>query len=185
MDEVQLPPSSYPLYTPLTVPIVKHLILRMMHAKRATSLNEARDLLLVKVREKRNIAYFYMNPFVHNPASRARKGDVTHYSTAWLLQTLTLHTPGQMPMLQDTLTKWSKRGLFHYRERGIPDYDTVAALLIARLTEESGTFYRPISRIRSVLGGVGVRMDRTNQSSLVKFLLPKLSRLRRYFGRIG
>ena len=114
MDEVQLSPSSYPLYAPLTVPIVKHLILCVMRANRATSLNEARDLLLVEVREKRNIAYFYMNLFVHNLTGRARKGDVTHYSTDWLLQTLTLHTSGQMPMLQDTLTKWSKRGLFHY-----------------------------------------------------------------------
>ena len=143
MDEEVLSQSSYPLYAPLSIPIVKHLALRLMRAKRAATLNEARDLLLVEVQEKRNVVYFYMNPFVHNPAGRARKGDVTHYSTAWLLQTLTLHTPSQMPMLQDTLTKWGKRGLFRYRERGVPDYDTAAALLIARMVDRGERNFLP------------------------------------------
>jgi len=66
-----------------------------------------------------------MHPFVAND----------HLTTSWLLKALTTHTPGKTPVQSSTLNLWHERGLFSYTERGYPEPDSAAAMLIARMVD--------------------------------------------------
>jgi hypothetical protein len=148
-DQTPLLQSLYPLYAPLPVPMVEHLLIRLMRAKRASSPSMAWDVLRNEVQEKREMAFFSMDPFVQ-PRSLQRERHIPRegaYSTAWLLQTLTNHTPDKVPILQDTLSKWHKRGLVRYREHGVPDYDSAAALFLVRMIDRGERNFLP-SRIK-------------------------------------
>lgn len=124
--------SLYPLFAPLPVSFVEHLVRRFERARRASP-STAWDLLIREVREKRDLAYLYMNPFIQN----------REVSTGWLLQTLTEHHPDKKAMPPQTLHSWHTRGLLRYESHGLPAPDSAAALFITRLIDPGDRNWLP------------------------------------------
>jgi hypothetical protein len=141
MDESSIPPSLAPLFAPLPIPVADHLVLRLQRKQHLTA-QAARELLLKEVREKRPTVYFSMRPFVNNTLGQIPEVHL-RFSSGWLLRTLSLHSPGKKPLLPQTLSHWHGRGLLRYREYGLPDYDSAAALLIARLIDQGERNFLP------------------------------------------
>lgn len=143
MDE-RIPESLAPLFAPLPIPIAEHLVLRL-ERKQHLSTEKARDLLLREVQQARFAVVLYMNPYVRNISHEAIE-PALRFSTSWLLQTLSLHSPGKKALLPQTLSTWHGRGLLRYREYGLPDFDSAAALFIARIIDRGERNFLP-SRI--------------------------------------
>jgi len=131
MDESELERAA-PLAAPLPVPMVEHLLQQKMRqlllAKSGDQVSREKmawELLEREIRQNRNVVFPYMNVFVATG----------QLSTTWLLQVLTAHTPGKIPVTSQTLSKWHKRHLLRYQEHGQPEVHNAAALFIARMTD--------------------------------------------------
>ncbi len=142
-----IPLEASPLFAPLPLPMVEHLLLRM---RRIVSLSYgdkpdlnavALEHLREAVARSRTAVYTSMHPYVvarkitvDEPGANG-EGRVMRYSTSWFLRTLAVHSPKKEPIPSQTLSLWHKRGLFRYQEYALPDLDAAAALLIARMTD--------------------------------------------------
>lgn len=122
-----LPQLVYPIFAPLPVPFLQHLLRGPSKAHPSSEQQPLTwQVLERRVSTARHAAYTVMNPFV--------QGDLL--TTAWLLQTLTAHTPGKIPVQTQTLALWHERKLLRYAERARPAPDNAAALLIARMVDK-------------------------------------------------
>src|SRR6266567_3545567 len=128
-----------PLLAPLPIPMALHLFKwqrRYLKKHVRTIMTNELDqmawfLLAEKVREKREAVYTLMNPMMQAEQSSREAG----LSTAWMLQALTAHMPEQQPVPSQTLSLWRERNLLRYREWGLPEADSAAALLLARMVD--------------------------------------------------
>lgn len=121
-----LPSLAYPLFAPLPVPFVRHLLRGPSKAHPAAEHEPLSwQELEQRVSAARHAASTIMAPFV--------QGD--QLTTAWLLQTLTANTPGKIRVQTQTLALWHERKLLRYAERARPAPDNAAALLIARMVD--------------------------------------------------
>ncbi|MHB8596759.1 MAG: hypothetical protein ACYDER_08110 [Ktedonobacteraceae bacterium] len=117
---------AYPLFAPLPVPLVRH-VYRGPSRTHPSARSQPRSLSILEqqIRMSRNAAYTVMHPFV---ASNT-------LTTSWLLKTLSTDTPGKVPVQTAHLALWHERHLLRYAERGYPDPDNAAALLVARMVD--------------------------------------------------
>jgi hypothetical protein len=133
--------TIYPLLAPLPVPMAEHLV-RRLERRRKSSPAASWDTLAREVAQRRKDIYRYMAPYVLGRA--AHRGEVeSRYSTGWLLRTLQMHAPGKKPVPPQTLSYWTSRGLLRFREHGVPDYDSAAALLISRTIDQGERNWLP------------------------------------------
>lgn len=143
-----IPLQSYPLFAPLPLPMVEHLLLRirriviLSHGDKPDVHVVALEQVQEAVAHYRTAVYTYMHPYVVarkitvDESGLNGEGRVMRYSTSWFLRTLAVHSPNKEPIPSQTLSLWHKRGLFRYQEYAIPDLDSAAALLIARMTDK-------------------------------------------------
>jgi hypothetical protein len=124
--------SRTPLFAPLPLPFVEHLVQRLQRRDKKLSPEAAWDRVQVELQQKRGIAYQYMNPFVQMYLQGGVKGSTTSFSTAWMLATLSRNSPEKKPVPDDNLAYWQGKGLLRYREHGIPEPSNAAAFYIAR-----------------------------------------------------
>jgi hypothetical protein len=130
-----IPQALYPVFAPLPVPFIEHIV---KHFQEQTPLaSQAWGAFEEEIREKRWSAFSYMHPFIQLHLAGSAKGSKDRYSTAWFLQTLSAHTPDKKPVVKQTLSLWTERGIYRSREHGLPDFDNAAALLIARMIDKS------------------------------------------------
>ena len=129
----KVPESLFAEVAPLPVGMADHLLLRLerkTHASGSTLL----DLLLKEIQEKRETAFFYMDPFVQAKT----------LSTAWLLETLSLHSPSRKRVPRPTLSYWaSRRHLLRFEGQGKPEPSSAAALFIARMIDDGERNFLP------------------------------------------
>jgi len=134
-------PSSYPDFAPLPFPIFQHLLRRFERKGRGDD-GSLVPLLEKEVRQKRGIAFAYMNPFVRAGLRQKELRD-HRFSTAWLLRTLAEEGPEKKPIPYSTLSYWHGRGLLQYSEHGLPEFDSAAALCIARMIDQGERNWLP------------------------------------------
>jgi hypothetical protein len=118
----------YPLFAPLPIPMILHLLRGPSKAHPAATQQPLTwQELEQQVSAARHAVYTIMYPFV--------EGD--SLSTAWLLQTLTANSPNKSPVQGATLALWHERKLMRYTEqrRGRPDPENAAALLVTRMVD--------------------------------------------------
>ena len=154
-DEFSLVQSLYPVFAPLSAPIIEHILIRFQRAKLVTSPMAAWELLRTEVQQKREIAFYYMDPFVRHHQSREpisehrehqehqERQERLTYSTTWLRETLMRHSPEHVQVSQDTISKWHQRGLVRYREYNVPEYTSAAAIFIARMIDKGERNFLP------------------------------------------
>lgn len=129
-----------PQLAPLPIPMVEHLLKQqcrlLKKTVRTTSQVElekrALALLEKNVQEKRQVVYALIDPLVQTEQVSRELS----LSTTWIMHVLRAHTPENRPITSQTLSLWRERHLLRYRERGHPDPDTTAALLLARMVDE-------------------------------------------------
>jgi hypothetical protein len=132
--------SHMPRLAPLPIPMAEHLLKQQCRLLKKTVRTSSQDelekgalaLLEKHVQEKRQVVYALMDPLVQTEQV-SRELSV---STAWIMQVLRAHTPENRPIPSQTLSLWRERHLLRYRERGHPDLDNAAALLLARMVDE-------------------------------------------------
>jgi hypothetical protein len=135
VTQLDLAPLAYPLFAPLPLPMILHLGRGPSRTHPAASDQPFSWRVLEQhIRSSRNSAYVVMHPFVAN----------RQLTTSWLLKTLTINTPGKTPVPPSTLNLWHERGIFTYQERGQPDPDGAAAMLIARMTDPRERNWLPV-----------------------------------------
>lgn len=135
MTQLDLPSRAYPLFAPLPLPMILHLGRGPSRTHpSASDLPFSWRVIEQHIRSSRMSAYVVMHPFVAN-------GQLT---TSWLLKTLTINTPGKTPVQSSTLNLWHERGLFTYLERGQPEQDSAAAMLIARMVDPRERNWLPV-----------------------------------------
>ena len=131
--------SRMPGLAPLPLPMAEHLLKQqrrlLKKMVRTTSQDEleqgALALLEKHVQEKRQVVYALMDSLVQTEhVSREHA-----LSTTWIMHVLSAHTPENRPVPSQTLALWRERNLLRYRERGHPDLDNTAALLLARMVD--------------------------------------------------
>ncbi len=120
-----LPASAYPLFAPLSRPMVLHLLKRPIRPGAARRVSLSWQELEQQVNYARKAAYLVMKPFVL----------ADHLSTSWLLTKLAANTPTKAAVGNQTLSLWTERGLLRYARHGRPEVDSAAALLIARMVD--------------------------------------------------
>jgi len=132
----ELPPSLLPALAPLSRPMVKHLLVRM--ARKHPQVKEVAhwDTLLEQTDLKRRDAFFYMNSYILSQ-------DDPHITTAWLLETLSIYSPGQKRVPSSNISHWAGRGVLRIPTHGRPEPDSVAALLIARMLDPGERNFLP------------------------------------------
>ncbi|MGH2496580.1 MAG: hypothetical protein ACRDIV_17920 [Ktedonobacteraceae bacterium] len=127
MTQQDLPPLAYPLFAPLPVPMVLHLLRGPSKPHPAAEQQPLTwRLLEQRVRATRQTAFVYMDPFVQGE----------HISSSWLMQALRANAPEKIPVGTQALSLWHERKLLRYSERGRPAPDNAAALLIARMVDK-------------------------------------------------
>jgi hypothetical protein len=132
--------SHMPWLAPLPIPMAEHLLKqrrRLLKKTVRTSLPEelekgALSLLEQNVQEKRQAVYVLMDPLVQTEKVLREPS----LSTTWIMHVLRAHTPENRLVPSQTLSLWRERNLLRYRERGHPDLDNTAALLLARMVDE-------------------------------------------------
>lgn len=133
--------SHMPQLAPLPIPMAEHLLKfqrRLLKKTMRTSSPDeletgALSLLEHNVQEKRQAVYGLMDPLVRTEEKGSREPSL---STTWIMQVLSAHTPQQRPVPSQTLSLWRERHLLRHRQRGHPDLDNTAALLLARMVDE-------------------------------------------------
>jgi len=132
--------SHMPRLAPLPIPMAEHLLKQQRRLLQKTVRTSSPDelekgalfLLEKNIQEKRQAVYLLMDPLM-----QTKKGSwEMPLSTTWIMQVLRAHTPENRLVPSQTLSLWRKRHLLHYRERGHPDLDNTAALLLARMVDE-------------------------------------------------
>ena len=132
--------SHMPRLAPLPIPMAEHLLKQrrrlLQKSVRTISQDElekgALSLLEQNVQEKRQAVYRLMDPLVQTEKGSREPS----LSTTWIMQVLRAHTPENRLVPSQTLALWRERHLLRYRERGHPDLDNTAALLLARMVDE-------------------------------------------------
>jgi len=146
-EPIGFPSQLYPAFAPLPAPMADHLLLleqrRYRHrpARRPAD-QEMAQAVLARIDLARTLVFEYLYPFVTADQKRQERGESrTFPNVDWLLETLVQYTPGQGGNAEATLDFWQKRGLLRREKtRGLLEITSVAALLVARLTE--GTLQR-------------------------------------------
>jgi hypothetical protein len=129
-----------PQLAPLPIPMVEHLLKHRYKLLKKTVRTisqderekEALSLLQKNVQEKRQAVYVLMDPLVQTE----KVSREIPLSTTWIMHMLRAHTPENRLVPSQTLSLWRERNLLRYRERGHPDLDNTAALLLARMVDE-------------------------------------------------
>jgi hypothetical protein len=143
-ESIGFPSYLYPAFAPLPAPMADHLLLleqrRYRHrpAQRPTD-QEMAWTVLERIDRARTLVFEYLHPFVTADQKRQVRGESRTFPTVdWLLETLAQYTPGRGGNAEATLDFWQKRGLLRREKtRGLLQITSVAALLVARLTEET------------------------------------------------
>jgi hypothetical protein len=101
--------------------------------------HEMAHSVLERISQARTLVFEYLHPFVTADQKRQEHGESRSFPTVdWLLETLSQYTPGQIGNAEATLDYWQKRGLLRREKtRGLLAITSVAALLVARLAEET------------------------------------------------
>jgi len=129
-----------PQLAPLPIPMAEHLLKQRCRLLKKTVRTSSPDelekgalsLLEQDVQEKRQAVYVLMDSLVQiEQVSREPS-----LSTTWIMHVLRAHTPENRLVPSQTLSLWRERNLLRYRERGHPDLDNTAALLLARMVDE-------------------------------------------------
>lgn len=131
----EIPACSLPDFAPLPSPFVQHLL---------DTLKLTPEELQRQVRSFRQSISTYMEPYVRiqieqrYPANQAKgKLDPSQedlgITTGWLMKAITANSPGKRRIPLQTISSWHKRGLLRYRQWGLPDFSSAAALLIMRM----------------------------------------------------
>lgn len=135
-----LPVSLYPAIAPLPAPMANHLLYQEARKyRRAISKRPADQEIIQTVLERivraRIVVFEYMNPFVL--ADRKHQHH-TFPEPDWLLDALAQYAPNKKKNDLSTLDYWQKRGLLRREKmRGLLDITSVAALLVARLSDSN------------------------------------------------
>ncbi len=132
--------SHMPRLAPLPIPMAEHLLKQHRRLLKKTVRTSSQDelekgalaLLEKNVQEKRQVVYVLMDPLVQTEQVSRELS----LSTTWIMHVLRAHTPENRPVPSQTLSLWRERNLLRYRERGHPDLDNTAALLLARMVDE-------------------------------------------------
>jgi len=143
-ESMKFPAHLYPACAPLPAPMADHLLLlerrRYRHrpAQRPDDQEMAR-IVLTRIKRARTLVFEYLHPFVLADQKRQERGESRTFPNAdWLLETLAQYTPGQGGNAEATLDFWQKKGLLRREKtRGLLDITSVAALLVARITERT------------------------------------------------
>lgn len=122
---------------PLSRPMMDHLLVRM--ARKQPQLPEVShwDTLLEQVDLKRRDAFFYMDSYILS------QRDDPHITTAWLLETLSIYSPGLRRVPTSNISHWAGRGLLRIPTHGRPEANSAAALLIARMLDPGERNFLP------------------------------------------
>lgn len=126
-----------PEVAPLSLPLARHLYRYWIHVHDGDSAineQEAQDLFLSDVQEKREHVYFVMDGFVRNHHEQDHLPHRMRYSTQWLRETLGTYTPNAEPIPSKTFNHWVSMGLVRNSRKGIPTPDSGAALCIMRMS---------------------------------------------------
>ncbi|MGB8347080.1 MAG: hypothetical protein WCD86_19490 [Ktedonobacteraceae bacterium] len=126
---------SLPDFAPLPFPFVQHLL---------ATLNLTPQELQRQVRSFRHSISTFMEPYVRiqveqrYPENQSKgKSDPGQedlgITTGWLMKAITANSPGKRRIPLQTISSWHKRGLLRYRQWGLPDFSSAAALLIMRM----------------------------------------------------
>jgi len=141
---IAFPKYFYPAFAPLSAPMANHLLLQEARQYLRRPAQRPDDATLIatvlgKIVRASTIVYKYINPFVLADRKRQEQGGRAAFPTPdWLLETLAQYTPNNARNSEATLDFWQKRGLLRREKaRGLLDITSVAALLIARLTERN------------------------------------------------
>lgn len=141
---IEFPSCLYPAFAPLPVPTANRLLQteeqkyrRRLRARPADT--ELMQTVLEKVRRARRVVYDYLNPFVLADRKRRELDESSTFpSGEWLLETLAQYTPRAARNSLETLDFWQKKRLLRRTQpRGLLEIASVAALLVARLSEEN------------------------------------------------
>lgn len=144
LSPLRFPEVLYPAFAPLSIPMANHLLLQEAKPYRHRPLQRPPDeqliaTLLKRIVRARTTVFAYLHPFVLADQKRQARGENRTFLTPdFLLEALTQYTPrGSRRYAEGTLDHWQKRGLLRREKiRGFLDLTSVAALLIARLSEE-------------------------------------------------
>ncbi len=191
--------SYMPRLAPLPIPMAEHLLKQqrrlLQKTVRTSSPDElekgALSLLEQNIQVKRQAVYGLMDPLV-----QTEKGSrEVPLSTTWIMQVLRAHTPENRLVPSQTLSLWRERHLLRYRERGHPDLDNTAALLLARtqppycllgwLMSACAIGFPPRLRRMSQPGGAGDRIRLQCHGCPVQFHCPVIFLPRRSSGHPG
>jgi len=134
-----------PDFAPLSFPFVQHLL---------TTLNLTPHELRRQVRSSRQSIFTFMEPFVQvqveqrYPVNRSEGksdpgGEDFGITTGWLMKAITANSPGKRRIPLQTISAWHKRGLLRYRQWGLPDFSSAAALLIMRILHSHARGWLP------------------------------------------
>lgn len=141
-EQIAFPPHLYPAFAPLSAPVADHLLTLEMRRYRHRPAQRPSDLemaqtVLERVNRARTLIYEYMGPFVIADQKRYERGEGRTFPNAdWMLEMLAQYAPEQAGNAEATLDFWQKRGLLRREKtRGLLEFTSVAALLVARLTE--------------------------------------------------
>lgn len=141
---IEFPDFYYPAFAPLSAPMANHLLLQEARQYLRRPAQRPGDSMLIslvleKIVRSETIIYKYLSPFVRSDQKRQERGSRADFpNPGWLLETLAQYTPSHARYSEATLDYWQKRGLLRREKtRGGLDVTSVAALLIARLTERN------------------------------------------------
>ncbi len=176
--------SYMPQLAPLPIPMAEHLLKQRRRLLKKTMRTSSPDelekgalpLLEQNVQEKRQAVYVLMDPLVQTEKGSREPS----LSTTWIMQVLRAHTPENRLVPSQTLALWRERHLLRYRERGHPDLDNTAALLLARMVDERMRNWLP-----TTIAGAGDRIRLKCHGCLVQFHCPVIFLPRRSSGHPG
>ncbi|MGB8346629.1 MAG: hypothetical protein WCD86_17210 [Ktedonobacteraceae bacterium] len=124
---LEILPETWPLYAPLPRPFLLHLYKRGQHRLPGQTLAQ-------QIQLARTATYTIFDPFVRGHG----------LTSQWVLNFLTMQTPDKSAVSTGTLSLWRERGLVRDRERGHPDPQNAAALLIARMIDDRERNWLPL-----------------------------------------
>jgi hypothetical protein len=140
-DFLDIPILMFPLYAPLSRPMIEHLVLlECQQYRRAviSSWPEREEIwkrVLERVTRARTDVCEYMDIFVRDDIKRAQEGAERAFpDDNWILDQLAAYSPANIKMTQKALEGWQARNILRREQaRGLWRLDDVAALLIMRI----------------------------------------------------
>lgn len=141
-DFLDIPILMFPLYAPLSRPMVEHLILLECQQYRRAVISswpereEIWQRVLERVARARTDVCEYMDIFVRDDIKRAQEegAERSFPGDNWILDQLAAYAPTNAKMTQKALEGWQARNILRREQaRGLWRLDDVAALLIMRI----------------------------------------------------